>query len=117
METTDVSGDSCPLGQLDNCASKRVPLVALRVFAVVTERAQYSRQAHHQVKLYQIETRRDDRLPVPLPSSALRGSGDMMLSIEGELPAGLEPGSTLRLLVVDPRGEHDPEELASWEAK
>lgn len=113
METTD----NCTIGQLDTRGGERVRLVALRVGTVITEREQFSREARHEVRLYQIPTGRNDRLPVPLPSSAVAGSEDMRISFVGELPAGLEPGSTLRLLVVDPRAEHDPQELASWEAK
>lgn len=113
METAN----SCTIGQLDTRGGERVRLVALRVGAVITERNDSSRHKHHQVRLYQIATRRDDLLATPPPYSSVPGSVDMMLSIVGDLPAGLEPGSVLRLLVVDPRVEQDPGELASWEAK
>lgn len=107
---------NCTIGQLDTRGGERVPFVALRVGTVITEHNQFSSSPQHQVRLYQIETRRDDRLSAPLPCSSVPGSEDLRLVILGELPRSLQPGCTLRLIAIDPRAEQDPDELAFLEA-
>lgn len=104
---------ACTGGQLDTRGA-RVELVALRVGAVVTEHDQFGR-VQHEVRLYQIGIRPDDRVPYPVPTASVPGSTDLRLSIVGALPAGLEPGALLRLLVVEPRNELSDEDRASLE--